>query len=142
MSKKVNTDNLYKEWLETAQLIDPQYDYFSFAQLCNENNCTTNIYYMTLLTKVKDDPGNRGAIKALNQFHKRENEQSSFGREFCEYWIRRETSEATTKVLKRRLETFVQLNEDTCEGIEAISKNVLLLCVFVSHKTFCINYLY
>ncbi|KAG1169082.1 hypothetical protein G6F71_008669 [Rhizopus microsporus] len=49
--------------------------------------------------------------------------QSSFGKEYCEYWKRRETSEATTKAHKRRLDTFLQLNEDTCEGIEAISKN-------------------
>ncbi|KAI9468119.1 MAG: hypothetical protein EXX96DRAFT_598139 [Benjaminiella poitrasii] len=55
---------------------------------------------------------------------KRENTQSSFGKEFCEYWKRRETSEAATKAHKRRLDTFLQLNEDTCEGIEAISKNV------------------
>ncbi|EIE85872.1 hypothetical protein RO3G_10582 [Rhizopus delemar RA 99-880] len=55
---------------------------------------------------------------------KREYRQSSFGKEFCEYWKRRETSEATTKAHKRRLDTFLQLNEGTCEGIEAISKNV------------------
>ncbi|CAO3658290.1 unnamed protein product [Rhizopus microsporus] len=124
MFKSVNTDNLYKEWLETAHLIDPQYDYFSFAQLCNESKCTTNTYYMTLINKtVMKNPRNRGAITALNQFHKRENMQSSFGKEYCEYWKRRETSEATTKAHKRRLDTFLQLNEDTCEGIEAISKN-------------------
>ncbi|KAG1142859.1 hypothetical protein G6F37_012565 [Rhizopus arrhizus] len=80
---------------------------------------------MTLINKiVKENPRNRGAITALNQFHKRENTQSPFGKEFCEYWKRRETSEATTKAHKRRLDTFLQLNEDTCEGIEAISKNV------------------
>lgn len=33
---------------------------------------------------------------------------------------------------ERRLETFLQLNEDTCEGIEDISNNVTF--VFVSHK--------
>lgn len=70
MFKSVNTDNLYKEWLETAHLIDPQYDYFSFAQLCNESKCTTNTYYMTLINKtVMKNPRNRGAITALNQFH-------------------------------------------------------------------------
>ncbi|KAG1452827.1 hypothetical protein G6F46_009642 [Rhizopus delemar] len=80
---------------------------------------------MTLINKiVKQNPGNCGTINALNQFHKREYRQSSFGKEFCEYWKRRETSEATTKAHKRRLDTFLQLNEGTCEGIEAISKNV------------------
>lgn len=59
--------------------------------------------------------------------------QSSFGKEYCEYWKRRETSEATTKAHKRRLDTFLQLNEDTCEGIEAISKNVPFF-VFVLRK--------
>ncbi|GAA5803394.1 hypothetical protein HPULCUR_008873 [Helicostylum pulchrum] len=125
MFKRVNAGILYKEWLETAHLIDPQYNYFSFAQLCNENKSTTNTYYMTLMNKiVKENPGNRGAITALNQFLKRENTQSSFGKECCEYWERRETSEATSKAHKRRLATFLQLNEDKCEGIEAISENV------------------
>lgn len=69
MFKRVNAGILYKEWLETAHLIDPQYNYFSFAQLCNENKSTTNTYYMTLMNKiVKENPGNRGAITALNQF--------------------------------------------------------------------------
>ncbi|KAI9365607.1 hypothetical protein BD770DRAFT_405989 [Pilaira anomala] len=129
MFKRVDTDNLFKQWLETAHLLDTPYDYFSFALLCNENKCITNLYYATLINKIvkEDPPKNRNAINALNLFNKRENMDSSFGNAYSSYWIRHEESEASSQAQKRRLETFLNLNEDTCDDIEAISRNYMTI---------------
>lgn len=69
MFKHVKEDNVYEEWLKTAHLLNPPYDYCSFAELHNYNKSLTNIYYLTLMNQiVKEKPSNHDAISALKIF--------------------------------------------------------------------------
>ncbi|KAG1554949.1 hypothetical protein G6F49_007578 [Rhizopus delemar] len=99
-----NTNNAFENRCKTGHLPEPAYDYFSFAELCDQSKAVTNLYYSTLMNNlIKEHPTNQEAISALNIFNKRRNNDS-------------------LRLEKRRMETVLQLNDDPCAEIEAISK--------------------
>lgn len=81
MFKNVNPDNAFENRCKTGHLPEPAYDYFSFAELCDQSKAVTNLYYSTLMNNlIKEHPTNQEAISALNIFNKRRNNDSLFGK--------------------------------------------------------------
>lgn len=73
---------------------------------------------------IKEKPTNRDAISALKTFNSRQNEDSTFGTKFNKFWEEIANDKISRRIEKRRLETVEQLNNDTCEEIESISRRI------------------
>ncbi|KAG1054516.1 hypothetical protein G6F43_003482 [Rhizopus delemar] len=125
MFKNVKPDNAFENWCKTGYLLEPPYDYFSFAELCDQSKTVTNLYYLTLMNNlIKEHPTNQEAISALNIFNKRRNNDSLFGKQYDAFWNDEMTNNISRRLEKRRMETVLQLNDDSCAEIEAISKKL------------------
>lgn len=67
----VSDDNPYKEWLDTAHLLEPSYDYFNFADIYKKDAGTANCIYLRLLNEFskatkKSQSNILSAIKLFN----------------------------------------------------------------------------
>ncbi|KAI9019452.1 hypothetical protein CLU79DRAFT_704973 [Phycomyces nitens] len=124
MYKRSNLDPTYDEWLQTAHLLDPPFDYFSFADLVSRDNRITNVLYMGILTKNMQtstkylDKG----VKALRLFESRSRKNSAFCVAYETYWYKRKEDSVVGGMRKRQLEGALSINDAIVSNMEGIIK--------------------
>ncbi|GAN03617.1 hypothetical protein MAM1_0044d03072 [Mucor ambiguus] len=128
MFHKVAKESIYQEWLKCAADLQPQYDYFNFADLVMKSKRTTSTLYVTTLNKAlltsfkKAKPSITDAIALFN---KRSNQNSLFYTEYNEYWARRdedEREESGRRIEKRIYSTLEDVAENVFSSITQASK--------------------
>ncbi|KAI8066095.1 hypothetical protein BDF21DRAFT_427064 [Thamnidium elegans] len=124
MYKPSNLDSTYDEWLKHAHLLEPPFDYFSFADLVLRDNRITNVLYKGILTKHTETASKYlvEGIKALKLFESRSKKNSAFYIAYEAYWSKREEDDVVNKIRKRQLEGATDMNNDIVSNMERIIK--------------------
>ncbi|RCH78965.1 hypothetical protein CU098_004911, partial [Rhizopus stolonifer] len=93
--RKAKSENIYDIWLQSANKLDPPYDYFSFAELSNSNEHLTNNSYHNLLLKALSKASmlnTNNITNAINVFKKRNVPSTGFNKSYVGYWNSRSTA--------------------------------------------------
>ncbi|KAL0079575.1 hypothetical protein F4703DRAFT_1905901 [Phycomyces blakesleeanus] len=124
MYKHSNLGPNYNEWLKTAHLLDPPFDYFSFAELILKDKHVTNLIYKSILTEYvkKSNKYLNEGVKSLKLFESRTKEDGPFGSAFKKYWIKREEERTVESIRKRQLEGTSNITNDIVSNMERIIK--------------------
>ncbi|CAO3621247.1 unnamed protein product [Mucor hiemalis] len=124
----VATESIYQRWLKCAADLQPQYDYFNFADLVMKSKRTTSTLYVTKLNKAlltSSKKAKPSITDAITLFNKRNNQNSLFYKEYNEYWARRdedEREESGRRIEKRIYSTLEDVAENVFCSITQASK--------------------
>ncbi|KAI9487796.1 MAG: hypothetical protein EXX96DRAFT_593747 [Benjaminiella poitrasii] len=119
-----NLNSTYDKWLQNAHLLDPPFDYFSFADLVLKDNRITNILYVGILTKNMNTSSKHlgEGVKALRLFESRSKGNSAFCITYETYWSKRNEDSIISSMRKRQLEGASNITNDIISSMEHIIK--------------------
>ncbi|GAA5803617.1 hypothetical protein HPULCUR_009100 [Helicostylum pulchrum] len=115
MFNDITVNHGYQEWLKTAAILDPPYDYISFSDFDEQNVKVTNCLYLTVLHNTLGKANKKEKqliLNAIKSFNRKSNKDTAFSRIYSEYWKVRDERAHQSNIRKRTQEALQDITDN------------------------------